>query len=384
MKYVNLSAFPVTWTKIGTTGFTTNQNTNPAWACVVNGYMGFFYATAFNEGGGVFETNGAVLYLFDGQGGMCTYQTANFNPKANPNALADGQNIFQNGNTFIYALSNGGTWQVVIPPIFQAGATYVLPPTQLAINSPCGSGSLHSISYCSQQGLIGYEFLQPFGGSNDAYWASIYDTLGNFKGGGYLGNDTFDLFNQVSNVIPLGGKLFFKNGYNVAQNFGNTGPNQQAISFLQPFLNGDYTKLVCGGSGNRSVFVSGINQSTLYPVRDFNCPYISDDASRMAMGMTDANGYFIYPDNSQGRMLSNDWFIDLPTMPGGSSMGVGYLLKQKKIYNLIPNNGGYSGDVYVASLDLTPYGPQPISTRSDFSGLANYHRAVSPNGTFQA
>jgi hypothetical protein len=280
---------------------------------------------------------------------------------------------------------NGGTWKVIIPNIFTAGATYTLPPSPLSVSSPCGGGDYHGTIFCGQQGLVCHEFIQAFPES-DNYWASIYDSFGNLQGGGFIGNSSVDLFNRLSTSIPQpGGALYYKNGFNFANNFGSSGSNQQAFSTTQPFLNGSPGSLVCG-SPNSNVYVSGINTSTVFPARDWGCPYIGASPDQTAQGITDVPGFFIFPD-SVARLLSNDWFIDLPTNYGGTDNAAAYLSKQKKIYNVQTVNGISQtnwGEVYVASFDLTPFSPIPNITRGDFPGLANYHRAVSPRGIFQA
>jgi hypothetical protein len=386
MRYKNLTSIPLTWTKIGTVPLPSTNgfiSTNYGISVIVNGFFGVLFPVFQAPIGSIQNSQGCVLYLFDGLGNMCTYQTSDFNPSG-VNGVCNSQNINQSNNTFIYSLSNGGTWKFIVPNVFLPGQTYVVPATPFNVNSPCNSGDYHGTLFCADQGYVCHEFIQAFPLS-DNYWASIYDTQNNFIGGGYLGNSSDDLFNRLNTVIPFDGNLWNRNSLNVAHNFGVTGGDQQAFSLVTPFLNGDPTKLICGGQGNLDVFVSGKNQVTVFPARDFGCPYIGT-TQRTGLGITDLFNQFVYPDINVMRLLSPDWFVDLPAQYG-SYGNAAYLSKQKKLYSIpIDDSNPTWGDVYVANLDLNQFGigPLPIFTYGDFPGLANYHRAISPHGLFQA
>ena len=112
-------------------------------------------------------------------------------------------------------------------------------------------------------------------------------------------------------------------------------------------------------------------------------PGFSNIPDYVVKGSTDVDGSILFPDETNGNLLlSSDYFIKLPTKV--SSNQVGYLSTKKQIFNTDFDVFYQTGAVYVASLDLSPFGPLPNVTRGDFPGLANYHRAVSPRGIFQA
>lgn len=388
MKYVDLSAIPLTWTQVGTANVTSSLGggwVRPT-AVIINGYYGLFYACS--NGANPANTRGAILYLFDGLGGVCIYQTSDFINGADINNLCPGSQVWAAGNTITYSLLNGGTWQMIIPNVFKAGQTYVLPARQLTVNSPCGVGTFVTAIYASSQKLIAYEWAQGFATASNIY-GSIYDTLGNFKGGGFIGNypNGQDGFNQVVNNLPpstFTSDIYYKNGFNVFGNFGSVGANQQAFGGNQPYVNGNPNALTCGVA-NPSVFVSGNAQFTNYPYRDFNAPAFGAGSYGLSQCITDMLGFFVFNDGAPTYLLSKDWMVSIPAQ--GTNISVCYNYAQRKLYyrdNSISAQR-YAGNVYVASFDINQFGigPLPIVQASAHNGLVNYHRAVSPTGIFQ-
>lgn len=396
MLHINLGLFPVTWQKIGSipkVGSTLSTNSIP-FTCIVNGYWSVFYPCKF--GGNPQFTRGAVLFSFDGLGGMCTYMTPDFSFAGNQSDVCAPSQIFQNGNTFFYSLLGGGIWKLTIPNIFKAGATYVVGYEQLPVPSPCNSGIYQQTISCGKQGLYANEFILAGTGIAD-FWASIYDTLGNFVGGGFIGSspsDTDDIFDQRATALPPGvfqTNFYDRNGLTVYGNFGHGQPNQQVVGFGQNQLNGSPSELLCGSvrPGN-SVYVNEINTWQNYYNRDFNIPGFGSSPDYVIGGITDIQGFTFFNDSVMSNiLLGQDFFIQLPQRQINSP--IGYFFSTKKIYsgNFRDNFGNYLtyGDIYIATLDLTQHGfsgPLPNVSPANYTGMANYHRAVSPNGTFQA
>ena len=385
MKLIDLSHLPVTWTQIGTisrisTGFIDN---NFPFTCIVNGYFSVFYP--LGQGANPSNSRGAILFSFDGLGNMCTYQTSDFSPTGNQDTLCRPYQIWQSGNTLVYALLNGGTWKMSIPKIFTPGATYILPPIQFPTPPPCGAGTYQKTIFCGQQGLYCNEFIQDFPES-DNYWASIYDTTGNLIKGGFIGNASTDLFDQRSLSLPPfvdGTEIYDRNGLVVYGNFGSVSNINQVVGSGINWLNGNAGDLICGSVPLNPVFVTEKNPTQIYYNRDYGMPGFSSSPDNVIRGSTDLLGSLLYPDFSNGNvLLSSNYFIKLPTK--ASSNQIAYLSSTKQLFNTDIDPFFQVGAVYVASLDLSPFGPPPNVTRGDFPGLANYHRAVSPRGIFQA
>ena len=392
MKYINLSGLPLTWTKVGSTSSLTSTYgggfANPPLAVFVNGYFGMLYALFSGS-----TSYGAILFLFDGKGNMCTYRSSNF-VNNGPFTTCAAQNfIWQSQNVFVWSTQAGGFWRMVIPNVFTPGQTYVLPISGLVTPNPCNPADISpsKVIYCSQQNKICYEFIQAFAGANN-YWASIADSTNNFLAGGFIGNypTTYDPFDRIAYALPpfvQQSDQCMRNGYNFFGNFGNESAPYQVIGFNQPFLMGDASQLVCGGSGNSNVFCTAINSSQVYPYRDYNCPVFIADSGQTAQGITDWPGYFVFPDSGVNYVFSEQWMIALSYKAGNNAANAcAYSINQKLLYSHVQTSAQvhYTGDVYVASLDLSPYAPPANIVRSVHNGLANYHRAVSTRGTFQA
>jgi hypothetical protein len=392
MIITDLRALPLVWNKIGSIkdyGPVANFSNAPM-AVMVNDCYGLFYPCAtYNNPA---QSAGAFLRLFDGYGKSCTYQTSDFRANnvtmdgfANPNA------VFQTGNTFVYSFNDGTTWKWTIPTSFSDGEVYISTPSLLSSKHPCADNfTPNEVIFVSQQDLICYEWIQDFADDSN-YWASVYDSLGNPKGGGYIGNAKPDLFNRVvTNLPPFvdTGSLFYKNGFNFFLNMTGSNPFQ-VYGFNQPYLFGNPGELICGGTGNPNVYVGAIQQYQVYPNRDFGIPAFNGNVFRPALGATNINGAFIIPDFPHTDFIGRDFYVMLPMQVGADNRdgAVGYHSTKKHLYSFValnPTGTKYVGDLYVASLDLSSYGPPPLLNRAVYKGLANYHRAVSPSGSFQA
>lgn len=385
MRFVDLSTLPVTWNKIGTIPIIAPglNSANPPYTCIVNGYYSIFYPIYT---GNPAISQGAILFSFDGNGNMCTYQTSDYkSTNTNSLELALPWQIWQNKNTFLYTLPNsGGLYQFIVPPTFVAGMTFVLTPSLFPTNAPCTVGTevyLKSIS-CTQQGYICNEFGQS--GTNQNYWATIFNTKGGFSGGGFIGfsptgSDLFDLRGINLPVSASTQNIYDRNGLTVYGNFSLALANQQAVGTMTNWLNGDPTKLVCG-SPNPGINVTGINQQQIFYTRDYGMPAFLNQPMYTILGITDMTGYMLFPDNV-GKMLSANYYIQLPTRAARTSSC--YLLSKKQLIN---TNGFPSGfatnDVYMATLDLSSYSIWPIVTTQAHNTLTNFARPISVNGSY--
>lgn len=384
MKFVDLSALPLTWTQIGTLPSIMTyggSNFNP-FTCMVNGYFSIFFPCS--AGGNPAISKGAVLFSFDGKGGMCTYQTSDYSPSGTQDGICRAFQIWQSNNTFIYALLGGGTWKFTVPNVFTAGATYTVNPQSFSTPSPCNQGTYNQTIFCGSQGIYANEFIEAFPLS-DNYWASIYDQYGAFLGGGFIGNSASDLFDQRDLSLPpqvSTSNIYDRNGLTVYGNFGHSTAVNQVVGTGLNFLNGDASTLMCGVQ-NQNVFVSTKNPLQIYYNRDYNIAPFNSGPDSVIEGVTDIPKTILYPDSSGPKLLSGDFFVALPNKVG--NWPTGYISKTKQLFAAAMNfNWNQSYPVYVASLDLSPYGPLPVANRSDFSGLANYHRVISPTGQYQA
>lgn len=388
MKYVNLEAIDLRWRQIGASPFRSSYGgsfTQAPMACIVNGNFSLFYATATNTNPHHYA--GAVLYSWAENGDMCTYRTSSFINNGFFGDLVNPQTVFQNANVFSFSYADGGVWQFICPNIFIPGGELVIPDQRLQTFSPCGIHDFSGNIYCSQQDLYCQEFIQDFPLSTN-YWASIFDGQHNLIGSGFIGNAFEDLFNRVSTSLPpftTTNDLFYKNGFNFYSNMGNAGNIYQAVGFNQPFLNGDPTTLVCGAPAP-TVFVSGIKQFQAYPYRDNGCPAFSTNSIKIAGGITDVPGFFCLPDTFRSVILSQDYFIGLKNLSNGNQDGFALLSNQDRMYSHVFPGNHHAGQIYIADTRFSSFniGPLPIVQRAQYNGLANYHRAVSPNKLFQA
>jgi hypothetical protein len=356
-------------------------------ACIVNGYFSLFYACC--TGGNPSHSTGAVLYSWDEIGNVCIYHTADF-INANPltHDLANADVVKQSGNAFLFSfVGNSTIYKFVVPNVFRAGITYVLPPSSLAIPAPCPGGAYNSTIFLGQQKLIAYEFIQDFALATN-YWASIYDEQGAFKGGGFIANypNPFDPFDRTQSVLPpTVFTTYYKNGMNVYGNFGSAPSASQVIGWDNPYLNGDPSQLVCGGSGNLDVYCAAINQFQSLTNNIIGVSFVEGPQS-IALGISDIYNTFAFPDTSFFYLFSKDYAIQIPAF-NSSNQAVCFMSKTKKLYvqyidHTSPQD--FSGNIFVMDLNLSGYGASPIVTKSSYKGLANYHRAVSPSGSFQA
>lgn len=388
MKYVNLSNHAFGWTRIATNPFKTSfsgSNNSPI-ACIINNCFGILYVTSTGNPG---TSQGAFLVLFDRNGNVCTYSTPDFVNGAFNIIMGQPWAVQISGNTIQWSLSNNPTiftWK--IPNVFQPGTNYRVPYGSLNILNSCNKGTFQRTIFLSQQNYIAYEFIEAFGES-DNYYASIYNTQGNYMTGGYIGNSPTDIFYQISLSLPpftSTDDVYIRNGFTFFSSMGDVSGIYQNIGILQPYLNGDITKLNCG-SATPSVYVSGNNQSTIFPYRDWNCPSMNNGSLAIPCGITDVYGQFVLIDYPNLHVVSQNYFIDLPSPNNYNTINIGYVTKQNAWFcheaTDFAENGG---NVYINTnvIDLTPYGPPPVTSRSEFSGLVNYHRVISPTGQYQA
>ncbi len=382
MKVIDLRAWNFNWQAIGNNPFSTSYggSSNRPFVCIVNGYPSIFYPIQLGNPG---ISYGAFLVSFDENGSVCVYRTPNFvNGGNNQWQQLQYSNCVQSGNTFTWSMLNSSTGYVwTIPNVFTPGASYTVPYKQLNIPSPCGVGDFYQAIYLGNQNLVAYEFIQAFG-LTDNYFASIYNSLGEFVGGGLIGNAANDIFDQTNLVYPPGTSstdLYCRNQGNF---IGDNTTNNYA--WLQPTLNGDPGSLTCGVA-NPSVYVGAKLSQTITPSDLPNVPTSYYGSVDFVCGDTDFPGFFLWPSGPQSMLISSNYCIMLPAMTSDYEN----LWFSKKLNSWFLHgasgtnqNGGilYKG----AGPDLTPYGPPPNVSRSVHNGLANYHRAVSTRGTFQA
>jgi hypothetical protein len=387
MKYVDLTGIAFNWTHIADNPFLMQYPgglSAPVTACVVNGKFGVLYVCGDYYGT---TSKGFVLYLFDEHGNICTYQSPDYvNNSPSIVQCCQGFNIFQNNNTFL-CTSGWGTYQFVIPNIFTPGATYVVAYPRFAINSPCGSGALQTPIFCSQQKIVAYDFIHPFPDEYDD-WASIYDHQGQFLYGGYIGHflNSEPGFNRISTTLPPNvNNIYSKNGFNFFGNFGDSGGPYQVVGWNQPTLRGNAESLVCGVA-NKEVYIDTSQVFQNYPNNTDPRQGFANDSSHVALGACDIPGFFCFPDKPYLKILSRDFYVQL-NGPNADPNNLFCIVSElKKMFVLSANGIGYNGPVYVADFDPVALGisPVPIVERASYNGLANYHRAVSPSGSFQA
>lgn len=387
MKYLDLRALPLVWTKICSNPFRSTQGSVPL-ACIVNGRFSLFYAmiTATNPQ----RYAGCVLYSFDSGGSICTYKSKEYRNGLAINTIQTPNGISLAGNQFQFGYNDGSVYSFTVPPVFLPGATVTVPALPLTnALPPCGVGNYVQTLLMGQQNLIAYEFAHAFEVGADIF-ASIFTTSGQLVGAGYIGNSPSgsDIFNLTNNELPPFVQLtdvYYKNGSNIYGNFDFVYPQQQVIGFNTPYLNGDPTQLACGGSGTPSVNVTSTYEDVIYPYRDFGCPSFTYNSIGLAYGITDLKNQFIFCEDSTFFFLSRDYMAQLTYTPfSGSPSKIGFLSAQNLLIGESSPNTNVGGDVYIASFDPLPIAPLPIVSRASYTQLSNYHRAVSPGGIFLA
>ena len=385
MKFIDYSSIPINWVKIGTNPFKSSYagGIGVPLACIVNGYFGIFYACM--NGNNPANSMGAVLYLWDANGNRCEYHTSNFVNNSSVRGLVPTNSIQQNGNIFDYSTTDGVRWRFFCPNIFTAGAVYVVPPGNQTVASPCGQGSYLSTKYFRAQKRIVQEYIKTYSLSSD-YWVSVYDTNQNYITGGYLGNSPADLFDRTNLVLPqyvYSSDVAYKNGQTVFGNFGSSGNIYQVFGFFTPTLNGDESQLTCAAADG-NYYASGNNFNQFYGYRDYKSPVFYQTSDGLGIGVTDKIGYFLFPDVYYNFLISKDYIFGFHT-PDINGI-YGFLSAAKQLYWQHDTDGfAYrAGDIYIANFPAVNIEPVPSASVLTYGNLANYHRAISPDGLFNA
>ena len=384
MKFIDYSHITINWVKIGVNPFKSSYggSLSQPLTVIVNGYFGIFFACM--NGNNPSNSMGAVLYLWDANGNRCEYHTSNFVNGASIQNIVPNHLITQYGNVFNYATNDGNQWHFVCPNIFTPGAVYVIPPGLQKFTSPCGLGVYHQTKYFKAQNRIVQEYIKAYSLSDD-YWVSVFDSNQNYITGGYLGNSAADLFDQTDLVLPpytYAADVFYRNGLTAFGNFGSSGNVYQVFGFFTPTLNGNENNLTCGAPSD--YYASGNNFNQFYGYRDYKAPAFYTTSVGLGMGVTDKVGYLLFPDSYYNFLLSKDYIIGLAT-PTGSGL-YGFLSNTKKLYwqNDTSGLGHNSGDIYIANFPAVNIEPVPSASVLTYGNLANYHRAISPDGLFNA
>ncbi len=382
MKVLDFSGWNFNWQVLANNPFrTTAASNSEPFACIVNGYPSLLYPCQTGNPG---VSQGALLVSFDNEGNVCTYRTPDYvNGIANKWQQVYYSNCAQSGNTFTWSLLNQPTnYRWVIPNVFAPGINFVVPYSALNIPPPCGAGLFHQTIFLPKQSLVAYEFIEAFGAS-DNYYASIYTTLNELVGAGFIGNGPNDIFDQANLIFPpntFSTDLYSRNQGNF---IGNN--NQRNYAWLTPYLNGDPQSLICA-TPTPSVYVGAFANESIISAELTGVPIMNFASDAFAAGDTDQTGFFLFPNNPVSIFMSADWCLMMPIF-NATNTNLWYSAAMKKWLkhdnsNINNQNGG---TFYVGTgPDLSAYGPPPSMTRSVHNGLANYHRAVSTRGTFQA
>lgn len=387
-----LASFTV-WNPDGGSG------TAQPYTCIVNGRFSIFFpmcGTARDD-----RDKGFICVSFDEDGSTCIYQSpdyATYGP-ATINAswnVGQAQNFYQTGNTFKWQGLHG-SYQVVIPNSYQAGKTLVVTPTLFAIPPPpCGQGSFDQTTFIDNGGFVAFEYSRAFGENNNFYVTIMRNNA--IVGAGFLGNfpgnlDPFIRYQlQLPPTVSIS-DLRYKNGAFTFCSFGSSGQKYVGATSLQ--LNGEYSALNCATATD--VYVSPATQFNINVGTLTGNPTHYTGASNAYWMCCDIPLTYATPTfTSDGQYASfslyNQFqFLDIRVvMPGVQSQAlfpnglIGVNSKTKRAYvGFQSGSMNATFTIWSAPLPNIVFKPGNFSI-SQHDGLYNYHRAVSPHGTFQA
>lgn len=386
---------------LGSVAVTTSVvgNLGSPWAVIVNNRPGLLFICSLNTAS---HYNGWMLALFDDDGSVCTYVSSDYPGKLMDTNLVGNytDNVIQIGNSFNFSRA-GFTATINIPTLYRAGEIIVVPySTVAAIVSPCGAGTFNRSVWLPNENLIAYEFSQAFAQASNV-WVSFYQGQ-RFAAGGYLGNypSAYDPFFRYSDNLPpniSASNMAFKNGSYIYTKGSGTSYGFQTVGGSTIQLNGDPYNLVCGGSGNPTVNVTA--------VKSFNAPLQANGIPARANGdvalinsnadipLTYASGCILISAGAPIVSLFNQFqWLDIGLQGVGGISGQGLsshafiaMGQKQKLYFFKVDGSGDQKTFYAYGMDFNQFPVQPANFQlSQFDGLMNYHRAVSPTGNFQA
>lgn len=384
-----------TWTPLGTSpvpAVHVNSNWSAPWCCMIYGYFAvvIVYVVGANSFAGIQVT------LYDDVGNTCTFATKGlFQNTNNTLASIQAQTYNQAGNNFKITNSSFGTVTFTVPNTFIAGMILPLnvfqqPPPA----SPCGTGAYFSTYYVPTKNWTIYEYVQTFA-SNNNYWASVYQDL-YLLGGGYLGlyPNTFNPLNQINQSLPtFHDNVYSKNLAQLITAGGDFGYPSQCVGGTELQCTGDPTLLVCGNPGALAI---STKRNWYVFLQSIGVPGFTIGGSPIFSGASDVPG--IYALSLRYNVSSVpycgaycfDWFLDIEVagtgMYWGANSGFGMCYSKNKFYTIFDISGTlahrWQFQAFSAPMALPP--TSYSLRRESYGSLANYHRAVSPDGVFQA
>lgn len=379
------------WTQLGTGTVNTSYGGSLTGhsTCIVNGR---FCVLCPCHGPSFGQFKGWVMFMFDDDGSVCTYQSPDYPGDRNIQSFQG--NVVQAGNRFNVSTGDGANYSFTIPTFYQAGAVLTIPYiSNTPPQGPCGVGSVTRSIYIDNLDLTAFEFVVNHSVANDT-WVSFY--RGNtFVSGGYLGNypAAYEPFYRFSQSVPPGQNgPFYKNGAYIYGPDG-TGFGNQYLTASAIALKGNYSQLVCGGIGDPNVYVTADRPfsnklsnviSWTYNGNDMEAAACTDIPLTYALVAVQPGGGGV---TTNVCVLFNQFQLlelSLQAPIGGLHMtGFGAIQSKKKVYIAVNDAFNKFFQVWSAPLTVIPSPPANLAI-SQHDGLYNYHRAVSPDGTFQA
>lgn len=360
---------------------------SPPYWDIVNGKVTLIYLLQYES---QFYVS-MVAYSFDDNGNYCTYQASNYSPGITGDSYC-ALTFFRSGNNFLAQTGSGALIAFTLPTVFQAGVTFTIPVNTFAAPpSPCDSGAaLTDVAYLTNQGLIAYHYDMFLGAGPPQsfnFYLSVYDMNHHLLGAGRTGFETStDNYNRLNLVLPINTQhISIKNGYRFYFNADTAPYTQAAYGWMGENLVGDYKQMQCDVTATNPPYLIGVNGKQI-SLLDNQLPPSSNDQLSLGSGLTDFPQIFAIPQYF-GR--SNPMVIVSPTnfvqvnQPPGLNCGGGIFTANKKLYWGSGNPYYMGGQLFVADFDFD-ITILPQVNLSHYNQLANYHRAVSPNGIFQA
>lgn len=376
-------------------------NLGQPWAVIVNSRPGLLFICSQQSPSTLY--NGWMLALFDDDGSVCQYRSPDYPGHGATNLIGVYvDNVVQTGNTFNFNRA-GFTGNFIIPTLYIPNGKIVVPySTTAALVSPCGSGTFTRSVFLPNDNFVAYEFSQAFAEASNV-WVSFYRGT-RFAAGGYLGNypSAVEPFFKYADNLPVGvgpSNMAFKGGAYIYMRGSGVGYANQCFGGSTMTLNGNPFNLICGGTGDPTVFVNatGSFNTNLQPL---GIPSWTNNDTVLLNANMDITGTWatgcahIVAGKAVVGMFNQWQYLDirltgLPVFPGGewlSSHAFIGMTSKKKIYFITIDGTAATRNIfqaYVAPFNLFPVQPANFQL-SQFDGLMNYHRAVSPTGNFQA
>lgn len=375
------------------------------WSCVVNGRFSILFMCNGFSGGDIGKDKGFVLVSFDEDGSTCVYQSSAYGTGTGNNSRwtrNNMQTVRQSGNDFTYQ-GFTSTHSFRIPNTYLPGGVFIIPDNQVSIPAPpCGTGTFNSAFYVDDNtnpngGYIVYEYTRAFGINSNFY--CVVSQRGIPLAGGFLGNylgSTEPLYKFVQQLPPnaQAGNLVYKNEAFVVSTQGLANPGYVGAATLS--LNGPWADLQCGGTGTNVTIDTGVSfNMNVQALTGF--VYTANVGDNMcAAGCSIANTWAtpinrqVTPTQQVFSLFNAYQWLDIvivdagqPFQPTSSNSLVCANATNRRFYVAYASNNGKTFSVRSADMGRA-FDPPPNLVRSQHDGLYNYHRAVSPNGTFQA